>query len=571
MHGEKGEALADLMAKKMKECPFHLVFEDSLSDLTMSDRVFYGTGQKLLTPIKLPGVHEDHDFYFPYRSKNFLTDEHRDFFRYKKKPSSEDLLVMMKNFYPNAKKTNEDSLPEWQDKVLQIDFAVLESAESRPGFFSPGSILYIDAASRMPIGIWISSRTRMFLPHEGRDWEHAKYFFRVCERAALAGFHVAESHYGWSHTVSTAAWQTLPSDHGLRVLLKPYTLQAHSVNSAAYNMLVRDHSVLTHGSGFTSESVAMTFWLIQNQLNFSQSIPDELEAHNLDGIINTTELPLFGQGRRLYDVHRKFVNTFVSVLYPTDEALLQDESIIRFWHHVNTYGRNFDPCVCAMDSGLFFNNNDGNWPANEEKRTCEDLLNHANFRPTKNIFTRRHEWCAELEPFDRIKDIRAFYETECSERKGCNILYDIHWMRLDMGMQPLETRAQLVDFLATFIWQVTAGHQVNGDNLSSFVDPEYSGVRMREFDKNGDLPLIIDVGTYVFGLSIGKRLMLFLLHLPQTQSCLTMFLLSLLYSCINHYSKLSTDGRLVATLCLLRIGAKILGTCGAESIEAQVK
>ena len=88
------------------------------------------------------------------------------------------------------------------------------------------------------MGIWECERGRMFLPTEGRDWHHAKYFWRTSERATIAGEHVMESHLGWSHPVSTAAWQTLPHDHGMRTLLKPFTLNAHSVNQAAYNMLV---------------------------------------------------------------------------------------------------------------------------------------------------------------------------------------------------------------------------------------------------------------------------------------------------------------------------------------------
>lgn len=223
----------------MKHSPDHLQLENPQDDLTMSDRVFYGTGQKYLTPIKLPGIDEDHDYFFPLRVQDLLTGYHREMFRYAKKPSTNDLLRMVKSFYPDRVNATTTML-DWKDKILQLDFAVVGSLPSRPGaFYSPGSLLYIDVESRMPMGIYESQRERMFLPNEGRDWVHAKYFWRVSERATLAGAHVMENHFGWSHPISTAAWQTLPHDHGLRVLLKPYTLNGHSVNNAAWNMLIR--------------------------------------------------------------------------------------------------------------------------------------------------------------------------------------------------------------------------------------------------------------------------------------------------------------------------------------------
>ena len=105
------------------------------------------------------------------------------------------------------------------------------------------------------MGIWKSSTREMILPYQGVKWEHAKFYYRVTERAAVATAHVAESHFGWSQPVATATWQTFHVDHPLRSMLKPYTLNVHSVNSAAYHMLVREAAILTHGSSFTTEGV----------------------------------------------------------------------------------------------------------------------------------------------------------------------------------------------------------------------------------------------------------------------------------------------------------------------------
>ena len=491
------------MARKMKHSRNHLTLENPTSDATMSDRVFYGTGQKFLTPIKLPGIDEDHDFFFPGHAKAYMTEKHRDMFRYTNKAPPGELLRMYLNMYPD-KKDKKTSLLDLRDRILQIDFAVVEALPSREKFFSPGVMLFIDAKSRTPMGIWESSRTRMFLPNEGRDWEHAKYFFRVCERAVVAGAHVQETHFGWSHAGSTAAWQTLPPDHGLRILLKPFTLNVHSVNNAAYHMLVRDHSVLTHGSGLTTEGVTQTFNLIYAHLDFSRTIPDFLKSTNLERAVNVSDLPYYSQGVRLYDAHKEFVEKFIAIIYPTDEDMLKDDAVDRFWNHVNTYGRHLDPCVCDMNSERFFDDN-GQWPGFEKTRTCQGLMDFSKFRVEKNIITRRREWCNHVETFNRIKFLRAQLDHDCADDKECKkVMFALEIMRPNMGLKPLKTRAQLIDFLITFIWEVSAGHSFNGDNIPYFSDPEYSGVRMREFDNDGELPTIVDIGSYVFGTSISS-------------------------------------------------------------------
>lgn len=144
-------------------------------------------------------------------------------------------------------------------------------------------------------------------------------------------------------------------------------------------MLIRRHSVLTHEASLTAEGLAKSFHVIYAQLNYSETIPDMLDSHDVDHILDTSKLPLWSQGRRLYNAHRKFVGDFVSFLYPTDEDMLKDDAVVRFWHHVNTQGRHTDPCVCGMDSDLFFDDSGENWPAFETKHTVKNCLIRQNF------------------------------------------------------------------------------------------------------------------------------------------------------------------------------------------------
>jgi hypothetical protein len=238
--GPKGHVIADLMAKKTKYSRDQLVLEDPNSDKTMSDRIFWGTGQRLLTPIRIPGVDEDHDFFYPHRAEHFLTDEHRQKFRYTNKPSQKELLHMVKQYYPNKVKESSTIL-EWREKILQVDFAALESLQPREMFYPFGSILYIDVKTRMPMGIWISGRKRLFLPNEGRDWEHAKVsitwarqtYFDSIRALSQTILHVLYSSFGES-----------AKEERLQVVMWPRTTLGGVTQS---QLRLGRHSLLTMG------------------------------------------------------------------------------------------------------------------------------------------------------------------------------------------------------------------------------------------------------------------------------------------------------------------------------------
>jgi len=502
---EKKADVVELMSMKEMDSSNHLVLENTTSDSTMSDRAFYGTGQMFLTPLKLDGIHEDHDFQFPLKAKSFHSKEQQDAFRYTNKPLEKELMKMARAFYTDRKFNEGTMMRDLKDDILQIDFSILAALEGRPEFHPAGSILYLDVASRQPMGIWMSSTSKLVLPSQGNEWEHAKFSHRVGERAVLTAHHVQESHFAWSHSIANAALQTLAPEHALRVLVKPFTLNAHSVNSAAYHMLVRDHSVLTHGSGLTSDGVTAAFHTVYTGMNYSQTVPDMLDSHDLDRLMDTSELPLFDQGKRLYEVHRKYVEDYIFLLYPTDESLIEDPSVTRFWNHVNTQGRHTDPCVCGMSSDVFFED-DYTWPTFENDHTCAQLLDSANFLPDKNIVTRRQRWCRgkDVSNEERLGFLYNLLEKECSNKKDCRMMYGRHTLRSDMGLAPLQSRKQLVEFLATAMWHITAGHEFTADNISYFADPTYAGVRLRAEDQNGDAPLQVDVGTYVWGTSIAS-------------------------------------------------------------------
>ena len=504
---EKADVLSELIATKARYSNHHLALEDPYSDRTLGDRCFYGTGQEFLTPVKFPGINEDYEYTFPGGPHSFMTDEHREVFRYANKPSSNQLLGMIYAFWPNEEKKGRrgadtlEELTRFKNRILEIDYASWESIEVREEFWAAGCILYLDPMSKLPMGLWESNRKYLYLPSDP-DWEYAKYYYRVMERVVLATRHIIESHIVWSHPVATGAWQTLPPTHGMRILLKPFTLHVHSVNWASHHMLLRNHSILNHASGFTQKGYTGIFMEIFKDFDFSESIPQRFEARKLNRVVDPSTLPFYNQGLRLWDVHREFVENFVHLLYPTDQSMLEDDELIRFWNHVNTYGRHLDPCVCGMKSDLFFD--DSSWPGFETTHTCTDLLDHVNYKQGLNIVIRRRDWCAESDPFTKVKAMRKLLEYECDSDPSCNYLpYGVYSMRADMGLPQLKTRSQLINYVARVIWEVTAGHKFLSDNLPYFVDPDYSGVRMRKLTPEGKLPTRIDLGSYIQATTIG--------------------------------------------------------------------
>mmetsp|Transcript_17431 Transcript_17431/g.42743 ORF Transcript_17431/g.42743 Transcript_17431/m.42743 type:complete len:241 (-) Transcript_17431:179-901(-) len=156
-----------------------------------------------------------------------------------------------------------------------------------------------------------------------------------------------------------------------------------------------------------------------------------------------------------------------------------------------------------MPSTIDFEDN-AQWPGFESFRTCEGLLDRNEFKMGKEFVPRREAWCKQRARV-RLKSLREWIESDCEQSDTCTrISYSFFQMRDNMAMGQLKNRDQLIDFLATFIWDVTAGHAFNSDNVSYLADPEYSGVRMREYDENGNLPLRTDIGTYIFGTSIAS-------------------------------------------------------------------
>ena len=237
-------------------------------------------------------------------------------------------------------------------------------------------------------------------------------------------------------------------------------------------MLIRDRSILDRASGLTRLARGHTWGHIQKHWEMYKPFPQVLKEKRLDGMSDLTKtLPLFSQGLRLYNAHHKFVNGMLDVMYPDDDALQSDRALLRFWNHINTYGRHMDPCVCGMDSKLFYEPNV--WPSFEtaENRRCEHLLDFHDVGKESTPSLRRDKWCSRHH-VERTRALHALLQAECEASVDCESLsYEFVHMRADFGLPEMPTKKMLGDVLATFMFEVTAGHELSADNVSAASRP----------------------------------------------------------------------------------------------------
>jgi hypothetical protein len=397
--------------------------------------------------------------------------------------------------------------PQTRDFLFSFFFFQTISShwQHREPFEEQGSILYLDAETRKPMGIFVTAMGRIVLPTEARRWEYAKFYHRSSELQVMALRHVAEYHIGWANTFSTAIRQTLPQNHGLRAFLKPYARATGQVNWVAYQMLLLDNSILHRASGLARRARGYCFGHIQKLLNFTKTLPMVLEEKKLDGMSNLTkDIPLFTDGMRLWNVHRNFTEGYINLLYPDDKSLFSDPDLYRFWHHINTLGRHTDPCVCGMHDDAFYKSD--SWPAFEQTRTCRGLLDHQRFLTGADEAQRRQKWC-KRHPIENLRALHSWLEDDCKADAKCRnvsppgLSYDFYHMRANMGL-PALNRQVLINVITMFINEATVGHEMAADNIPFMVDPEYGGVRMPRQGPDGKRPLMVDVSTYVFGTVI---------------------------------------------------------------------
>lgn len=170
----------NLVSRQFRERSERLRLTYATTDETLSDRAFYGSGMKKMTQIKIPGD-VDYEFHNRAGPEFYETDEHVEFFRNKFRPKSEDLLRMGRVFWGK-----DVPLEKFRKRVVEIDYTASNRWEHRELFEDQGAILYLDAKSKKPMGIWVTCIGQIVLPTAGPQWEYAKFHYRATELTVIA-------------------------------------------------------------------------------------------------------------------------------------------------------------------------------------------------------------------------------------------------------------------------------------------------------------------------------------------------------------------------------------------------
>ena len=183
-HHNKIEALVnetgELVSHQFRYNSDRLLLTDPTSDETLSDRAFFGTGMKRMTRIKLPGD-ADFGYLHPATQDYYETLEHNDFFSNHSMPDISEFLRMGNVFWGTHV-----PLEEFRNKVVEINYNVATHWDHRAMFEEQGAILYLEAASRKPMGIWVAAMDAIVLPTAGRLWDYAKFHYRTTELTVMA-------------------------------------------------------------------------------------------------------------------------------------------------------------------------------------------------------------------------------------------------------------------------------------------------------------------------------------------------------------------------------------------------
>lgn len=112
----------------------------------------------------------------------YITEAEQEFFQNEAMPSEEDFLRMATVAWGHEV-TDIESL---RDRVVQIDYTIATHFQTREMYETNGSILYLDADTRKPIGIWLPCREKVVLPNAAESWEEAKFIHRSTEVVVAA-------------------------------------------------------------------------------------------------------------------------------------------------------------------------------------------------------------------------------------------------------------------------------------------------------------------------------------------------------------------------------------------------
>lgn len=243
-----------------------------------------------------------------------------------------------------------------QKRLYVVDYAELDGARTTPVhgeeryLSAPIALFYLNSESRIgyppadeqgflqPIAIQLEQtfdavKSPIFTPNDAANagdenhlkWRIAKYFVNV----VCAIQHESIAHLGDCHLtldpMIVATNRKLSENHPLMILLKPHFRFTININNSALHSLIIPGGVVATNVGPKIEDT----WELIRQAHlawqFDENNPDNI--FDIRGVADIPDFPFRDDTKLLWQATKKWVDSYVSIYYPTQQDMLQDNEL----------------------------------------------------------------------------------------------------------------------------------------------------------------------------------------------------------------------------------------------------
>lgn len=138
-------------------------------------------------------------------------------------------------------------------------------------------------------------------------WLHAKLAFRGTLFAVVTLVdHLLGMHLTYGNALSITSKEELPPSHPLRQLMQALTYRTDAVNYASMVMLLAEKAYIRRATALTPQGMTDVF-AYGNSTLIWETVPDRISARGVDTLV----LPMDEDGRDFYDVLRGYADRFL--------------------------------------------------------------------------------------------------------------------------------------------------------------------------------------------------------------------------------------------------------------------
>jgi len=167
----------------------------------------------------------------------------------------------------------------------------------------------------------------------GQYWEYAKLRIRSALFIVASGFHLCSAHLRWANEPQIGTRRFLNSIHPINRLLAPHFYRSALVIAKSLNSLTPERGMLHRSTAFTAKGLATFFQHCYDKFNY-MPWPEEAKTRGWSDDCDDSLYPAFRDGCSLTAAIDKFVASYVKLYYDSDQAVLQDEQLQKYWNYM---------------------------------------------------------------------------------------------------------------------------------------------------------------------------------------------------------------------------------------------